>query len=243
MELPKNVKDISGLKVGKLVVRKFSHLQNHRAIWLCDCDCGNKLVPKYGYILTSKNPTQSCGCIQKEFSKENIKKVSKGNIGRRKGNKYIEHDDYYEGFDCNENVFLIDGDDYEKVSKYTWCINDNGYFSTLVNDEKIYLHRFIMGCSHNDGVIVDHIDGVRSDCRKQNLRKADRFVNSWNAETINKYGAKNIRKRGYKYEVRAMYMGITYYIGLFSDLNKAIKARVDFENAHYPEYRRNDSGR
>lgn len=44
MELPKNVKDISGLRVGRLVVKEFSHLQNHKAIWLCDCDCGNDIV-------------------------------------------------------------------------------------------------------------------------------------------------------------------------------------------------------
>lgn len=243
MELPKNVKDISGLRVGRLVVKEFSHLQNHKAIWLCDCDCGNKAIPKYGFTLTSKNPTQSCGCLQREFSKENIKKVSKCNIGKRKGNKYTKYEDYYEGFDCNGNVFLIDISDYEKVSKNTWCINDNGYFSTIINDKKVYLHRFVLNCSYNDEVIVDHINGVRSDCRKKNLRKADRFVNAWNAETINKYGAKNIRKRGRKYEVRGVYKGITYYIGSFENLDKAIKARIDFENEHYPEYRRDDIGR
>lgn len=243
MKLPKNVKDISGLRVGRLVVKEFSHLQNHKAIWLCDCDCGNKAIPKYGFTLTSKNPTQSCGCLQREFSKENIKKVSKGNIGKRKGNKYIKYESYYEGFDCNDNVFLIDISDYEKVSMYTWHINDNGYFSTIINNQKVYLHRFVLNCSYNDGVVVDHINGVRSDCRSVNLRKADRFVNAWNAETINKYGAKNIRKRGSKYEVRAVYKGAAYYIGLFANLDKAIKARIDFENEHYPEYRRDDIGR
>lgn len=30
MELPKNVKDISGLRVGRLVVKEFSNLQNHK---------------------------------------------------------------------------------------------------------------------------------------------------------------------------------------------------------------------
>lgn len=243
MELPKNVKDISGLRVGRLVVKEFSHLQNHKAIWLCDCDCGNEAIPKYGFTLTSKNPTQSCGCLQREFSKGNIKKVSKGNIGKRKGNKYIKYESYYEGFDCNDNVFLIDISDYEKVSMYTWHINDNGYFSTIINNQKVYLHRFVLNCSYNDGVVVDHINGVRSDCRSANLRKADKFVNAWNAETINKYGAKNIRKRGSKYEVRAVYKGVAYYIGLFANLDKAIKARIDFENEHYPEYRRDDIGR
>ena len=32
MKLPKNVKDISGLRVGRLVAREFSHLQNHKAM-------------------------------------------------------------------------------------------------------------------------------------------------------------------------------------------------------------------
>ena len=76
MKLPKNVKDISGLRVGRLVVREFSHLQNHKAIWFCDCDCGSRAIPKYGYALTSKNPTQSCGCLQREIAKENMKKVT-----------------------------------------------------------------------------------------------------------------------------------------------------------------------
>ena len=243
MELPKNVKDISGLRVGRLVVKEFSHLQDHKAVWLCDCDCGSKDVPKYSYALTGKNQTRSCGCLQREFSKENIKKVSKGNIGKRKGNKYIKYESYYEGFDCNENVFLIDISDYEKVSKHTWHINDNGYFSTIISNRKVYLHRFILDCFYNDGVIVDHINGVRSDCRRVNLRKADRFINAWNAETNNKYGAKNIYKRGNKYDVRATYRGTTYHIGSFINLDKAIKARIDFENEHYPEYRRDDIGR
>lgn len=243
MTLPKNVKDLSGLRVGRLIVKQFSHMQNHKAVWLCDCDCGNKSIPKYGCSLTGKNPTKSCGCLQKEFSKENIKKTIKSNIGRRKGNEYVKHQEYYEGFDSNENVFLIDLDDFNIVSQHTWIINDNGYFSTLINDKKVYLHRFILGCSHNDGIVVDHIDGNRSDCRKKNLRKGDRFINAWNAKTINRYGAKNIRKRCNKYEVRATYKGTQYYIGLFADLKDAVKARVDFENKNYPEYRRDDSGR
>ena len=49
--------------------------------------------------------------------------------------------------------------------------------------------------------------------------------------------------RGRKYEVRGVYKGITYNIGSFENLDKAIKARIDFENEHYPEYRRDDIGR
>ncbi len=239
LDLPKNVKDISGIRVGMLVVKKFSHIQNHRAVWLCDCDCGTKMVPKYGNLLTRKNPTKSCGCLQKNIAKNNVSKIISKNIGRIKGNKYIKNDKYYEGYDLNNNLFLIDADDYDRVSKHTWCFNNNGYFSTIINDKKIYLHRFILGCENdNRNVVVDHINGDRFDCRKDNLRKCDYFVNAWNSATVNKFGAKNIRKRGNKYEVRASYMGKSYNLGNYSNLQDAVEARIIFEKEHYSEYRR-----
>lgn len=240
VNLPQNVKDLTGLRVGRLTVKRFSHInEHHKSIWICDCDCGNKSIPKYGDCLTRKNPTRSCGCLQREFSKRNIKEVCRYNIGKVKGNKYIEYDSYYEGRDLNDNVYVIDKDDYEIVSKHTWCINDNNYFSTIIDDNKVYLHRFILGCSSGDGAVVDHINGERYDCRKSNLRKADYYVNSWNTITTNRYGAKNIRKRGNKYEVRASYYNEVFYLGLYENIDDAIKARTDFENINYGEYRRN----
>lgn len=209
-------------------------------MWLCECECGNRKVIQ-SYCLTKKNPTQSCGCIQKNFAKKNIKNVCKINTGRIKGNRYAKHEEYYEGYDLNNNVFLFDESDYDKISKHTWRINDNGYFSTQINDHKVYLHRFVLDCTFNDGIIVDHIDGNRFDCRKNNLRKANYYINAWNTYMQNKYGAKNIRKRGKKYEVRATFNYDDYNLGTYDDIEDAIAARVQFENDNYKEYRRKDN--
>lgn len=231
---------MTGIKIGRLTVKEFSHIDDkHHAMWLCDCDCGNKDVLIQGNALRRNPPTQSCGCLQREYSREHIKEVIQANVGKVKGNKYVEHDEYYVGYDINNNKYIIDKDDYELVSKYTWHINDNDYFSTLSKGKKIYLHRLILGCDGNDGIVVDHINGNRFDCRKCNLRKGDYFINAWNAETVNKYGAKNIRKRC-KYEVRCTYKNREYNLGTFDDINDAVNARIEFEKTHYNEYRRND---
>ncbi|MCM1235601.1 MAG: HNH endonuclease [Ruminococcus flavefaciens] len=242
-ELPnKRIKDITGLEVGLLKVIRFDHIDEKTkyAMWLCECKCGNKKVIQSS-CLTKKNPTQSCGCLQKEFARKHMKNVGKLSKGNIKGNKYLKHEDYYEGYDLNNNMFLIDNADYDMVSKHTWRINTNGYFYTNIDNHKVYLHRFVLGCTFNDGIIVDHIDGNRYDCRKSNLRKADHYVNAWNTITRNKYGAKNIRKRGNKYEVRGVFNYNNYHLGSYDNIKDAIDIRVQFENANYKEYRRKEN--
>lgn len=58
------VKDITGQKFGRLTVIKFLRIENHKAIWLCKCECGNLKEIATG-ALTSGN-TKSCGCLNHE---------------------------------------------------------------------------------------------------------------------------------------------------------------------------------
>lgn len=53
--------DLTGQRFGKLTVReKLPPLSDRRTRWLCDCDCGNSCVVN-SYALRKKNQ-QSCGC-------------------------------------------------------------------------------------------------------------------------------------------------------------------------------------
>lgn len=55
------VKDISGLRFGKLVVLRFAYTDRAcQAYWLCLCDCGKEKVV-FGHNLRRGN-TKSCGC-------------------------------------------------------------------------------------------------------------------------------------------------------------------------------------
>ena len=58
------IKDHKGQRFGKLVVREYEGKDfNNRALWKCDCDCGNTIIT-ISSCLTSGN-TKSCGCSRK----------------------------------------------------------------------------------------------------------------------------------------------------------------------------------
>jgi ribosomal protein L32 len=71
---PKRIKDISGLKSGKLTVLYLLPERdvNNRAFWLCECECGNKLKIRSQSLI--RKESQSCGCIFKIISPANGKK-------------------------------------------------------------------------------------------------------------------------------------------------------------------------
>ena len=62
-------KDLTDMKFGRLtVIERAGTDKFRRALWLCKCDCGNeKILP--GGNLTSGHTT-SCGCYNREISKE-----------------------------------------------------------------------------------------------------------------------------------------------------------------------------
>lgn len=73
------MKDITGLRFGKLVAIKPTEKRDNigRIMWLCKCDCGNEVVVS-GYCLRNGG-TKSCGCLKpgsprkKESEMEKIK--------------------------------------------------------------------------------------------------------------------------------------------------------------------------
>ena len=70
-------------------------------------------------------------------------------------------------------AFLIDLDMLDFVKKYTWSIKDTGYpvaRKSLGNGKvkRILLHRHVIGA--NPGQRVDHINRIKFDARRENLR-------------------------------------------------------------------------
>lgn len=64
------IKDLTGQRFGRLtVIRKGNtDTKAKTAKWLCRCDCGNEKVILARSLQTGK--TQSCGCLQKEKTRE-----------------------------------------------------------------------------------------------------------------------------------------------------------------------------
>ncbi len=80
-----NFKDITGQKFDRLTVISFSHLHEKKrnAVWNCICDCGNKLTAQGTFLRA--NLVRSCGCLQKEISRNRVPDNFEDLTGRKFG--------------------------------------------------------------------------------------------------------------------------------------------------------------
>ena len=128
----------------------------------------------------------------------------------------------------------IDAEDIDRIKKYKWYKNSQGYVVSTNDHKIIRLHRFIMGIygDYDGKVIVDHINGDKLNNRKSNLRITNLSVNNYNKK----------RTREGKTGVTKWFRGKqTYYksyiyinrkrinIGVFHTEEEARKARRNAE--------------
>lgn len=79
-------------------------------------------------------------------------------------------------------LFMIDSKDIERVSKYRWHYEKDGYIISSHSKPAIRLHNFILNdfSTENNRIHVDHINRNPLDCRKSNLRIVTAQQNSMN---------------------------------------------------------------
>lgn len=234
------LKDLTNQRFGRLVVIKrvedcvSTNCSNRKYVrWLCRCDCGNEIVA-FGTNLKS-GKTKSCGCISKEL-------VSKR---RKKYNKYNLLNEYGIGYASNTNKpFYFDLEDYKKIKDYCWYEDKSGYILTNINNgtikSVISLHRFVMGCTHGDGLYVDHINHDKLNCRKYNLRIVTNQQNSMNAckrydNTSGVTGVTFVKNRN-KWNAQIMFNYKMINLGYFDTFEEAVKTRKEAEEKYFGEY-------
>jgi hypothetical protein len=125
---------------------------------------------------------------------------------------------------------MVDDDDYEKLSKWKWSANGNGYAVRNERYEpkkyrKQYLHRAIVNAQ--PGEYVDHINGDTLDNRKENLRICTNAENSRNSRKkqvgISKYKGVTKDKRVDKWVAQIMINRKNINLGSFkSEVDAAI---------------------
>jgi len=126
-----------------------------------------------------------------------------------------------------KGVALVDDED-SWAGAYSWHVHVAGtktYARTWVDGRREYLHRMIL----RDVELVDHVNGDGLDNRRENLRAADRSLNSLNSaiRSDNRTGEKNIcwHAGARKYLVEFRRRGVTHYVGLFETVADAVEAR------------------
>ena len=197
-----------GEKFGRLTVIGTVKNKRNATKMVCRCECGKEKVCEPSNLVLGK--TKSCGCLQKEIVRKSLSKR----------NEYTFVENYVVGKTSDGTEFLIDKEDYEKVSPFCWCKQKNGY---IVTDSSVIgrtsLHRFLMKPSGDK--VVDHINHNRTDNRRANLRVCTVAENNRN-RLIPPSGITT--KRTGEHTYYSVFLRGKYY-GNFKDYQKAIAKR------------------
>ena len=224
--------DLTGKKFGRLTVikRDEDRIQpsgQHKARWLCKCDCGNpNLISVDGYNLKSGH-TKSCGCFNSECASKRHKQY----------NTYDLSGEYGIGYTNKGEEFYFDLEDYDKIKDYCWRIdNKDHYVVTTFKGKILCFHRIIMNIN-DSSLDVDHINHVKHNNRKSNLRIVKRNQNASNkTPSNNRVPGVMFRKTKNKWIARITKNYKNIYLGSFNSFEEAVRARKEAEEVYFGEY-------
>jgi hypothetical protein len=121
---------------------------------------------------------------------------------------------------ADQNLRVSNQDRY-LLKKHHWYLHkSSGYYCTKYKGKQIFLHRLIAGV---DGLEVDHINRIKTDNRRSNLRAVSKHVNHVNRglQANNTTGAKGVffYKKLNKYCAAIARPRI--YLGVYADIKDA----------------------
>ncbi len=129
-----------------------------------------------------------------------------------------------------------------KTGSIIGSLDAKGYIKALVNGHYVKLHRlawfYVYGVWPIDQ--IDHINGIKTDNRIENLRVCNTHVNCLNQQgprTNNKLGYQGVHqimKTG-RYRACCSLKGTKYHLGVFSTAEEAFVAYTAFKAPHIPE--------
>ena len=229
----KTKKDLTGKTFNRLTVLRqdedyIADNGKHRAMWLCQCSCDNKtLISIRGDSLMSGH-TRSCGCLQSE----NAYKVGKDNQGY---NKYDLSGSFGVLWSSNTNEEIyFDLEDADKILKYNWRVNDQGYVYTSINRRNVLLHKFLGYPRY------DHHNRNKLDNRKENLVKCTVQENARNGpiRSTNTSGfiGVSLRKDTQRWAASITIDAKSIHLGYFLCKEDAVKARLVAEAEYFGEF-------
>lgn len=133
--------------------------------------------------------------------------------------------------------FVVDEQDADAVSRYTWCVSAKGYLVANIRGKVTKLHRYILNPERNE--IIDHRNGNKMDNRRCNLRICTNTENVRNCRTSknNVIGIKGVKVTpAGKYNSSITVDGKKVHIGNYDTVQEAINAREAAEMNLFGEY-------
>lgn len=127
---------------------------------------------------------------------------------------------------------IVDDEDYEKLTKHSWCMSSNGYAKRCVFGKKrginktILMHQEVIDAKK--GEWIDHINHNKLDNRKENLRICNASTNGANQRVSvkNTSGYKGVSwdKEKSKWLARIAYKGKQMNLGRYFTAREAAMA-------------------
>lgn len=158
-------------------------------------------------------------------------------------NEYREHATYFEIVLYKPNTYeeltvaLISKEDFNKANNIFWKLSEYGYargYDSITRKE-IFLHKYLSDTTED--IVLDHINRNKLDCRRENLRIANKQINSINRNlqpnSTTGYRGISIDKRRNKYRAHIKIDGRQIGLGYFAKLEDAIAARKKAEEQYF----------
>ena len=121
--------------------------------------------------------------------------------------------------------------------------SSSGYVQVQVNKKMIAAHRIIYEMEYGkipEGMVIDHINGCKTDNRLENLRLATKAQNVWNAgiRSTNTSGYRGVSwsKRMSKWQAQIRAYPKVLHIGFFETKEDAYQARLKAEKEYHKEF-------
>lgn len=117
---------------------------------------------------------------------------------------------------------IIDEDDYDVVSKFSWRINTQGYVCCVNLGKYMLMHRLILNILEDDKLIADHENHNKLDNRKNNIRICTKLENNknikkyTNKEYTSKYKGVYWQKDTSRWRAQIHYDGKRKSLGYYS---------------------------
>jgi len=141
-------------------------------------------------------------------------------------------------------VAIVDDDDFEKFGRFKFqaipCLTGGGYYANgHFNGKKRFLHREIMGSPK--GLRVDHKNGDKLDCRKENLRVctvAQNAMNRKGAQKNSKTGVRGVspHRDGKRFTAAIGFGNRMIILGHFDTVKEASKSYADANKKYFGEF-------